>query len=123
MLSKNFVRYLFHGTIVSEDRLVDISDCNIDKAWDGAAQFVRRPFAFQFETHSREDHELDSKRTAKSPRYYLGGTILTAAEILAGTDPRQEILRGNVRCNDIKRVLVTGGAHFPLEDDAVVLHG
>jgi len=120
-MKAHFVRFLFPGTFVSEEDSQALSAWDVETAKRLATVYLRRPFAFEFTTRERADDELDSKVVATSPRYYIGGEVRTAAEIEAGTDPREDILRSNVKNNGYKRIIYTCGQHFALEDGAVVL--
>lgn len=82
------------------------------------------PYGFRFVTRTRSDDDLDSKVTARSNLYYLGGRIETLAEVEARNDPREAILRSNMRGNRIDRIIVNDNSwRFtgPLEDGDVVL--
>lgn len=127
-LRKHFVTFYSPGTFVPEQTEKPIEAWDTEVAMRMARKikerYGARPYAFRFTTRSRTDDELDSKETAHSPLYYLGGTIKTAKEVLAGTDPKEEILRSNVRCNRIKRIIVNDNSwRFTgeLHDDDVVL--
>ena len=93
-----------------------------------AAEIVERynakPYGFRFSTKARGEDDLDSKEVAKSPMHYLGGKVETLEEVEARNDPNEDILRRNMRNNDIKRIIVsTSGWRWtqPLEDGDIVL--
>jgi len=127
-MQKHFVHFLSPGTFVSEETVKPIDSWNVDNAVKMAAEICERhgarPYGFQFSTRARNENDLDSKQVDRSPTYWLGGTVLTADEILAGTDPKEETLRFNVRVNGIKRIIVNDNSWrftSELKDDDVVL--
>jgi hypothetical protein len=109
-MQKDYVRYFSPGTFVSEttEKLIDVWD--VDKAIEMAHDVVERyhavPYAFQFVTYSRGDEDLDSHQSAKSCMYFLGGKIETLAEIEARNDPKEEILRSNMRSGGYDKIVV-----------------
>lgn len=127
-MQKHFVHFLSPGTFVSEETIKPIDSWNVDNAVAMAAdvceRYNARPYGFQFSTRARGDDDLDSKVVDRSPTYWLGGTVRTAEEILAGTDPDEATLRLNVRRNGIKRIIVNDNSWrftSELKDDDVVL--
>lgn len=127
-MQKHFVQFLSPGTFVSEVSEREIPEWNVDLAQAMAINITERynakPYGFRFITRSRSETDLDSTITDHSGIYYLGGTIYTKEEILAGTDPKEEILRSNVRSNNIARVVVNTNSWkvtMPLRDEDVVL--
>jgi hypothetical protein len=109
-MQKHFVVFLSPGTFVSEISTFEIPSWDIELAQEMAHGIVERhgatPFGFYFETRSRGPGDLDSSVTAQSKGvYYLGGVLRTAEEILAGTDPKEDILRFNVKYNHYKGVI------------------
>lgn len=65
-----------------------------------------KPYGFQFSTRGRSDKELDSKVIKSSGTYYLGGKIETRDEVFARNDPKEGILRSNMDCNGIDKIIV-----------------
>ena len=69
-------------------------------------RYGARPFGFQFsswetiEGQELGDFKVEPKLLRRSGTIYFNGKIRTKEEVLAGTDPEEEILRSNVRCND-----------------------
>lgn len=127
-MKQHFVEFLSPGTFVSESTQKPIASWDVDvavaMATDISERHGARPYGFRFVTRGRNDDELDSKILNRSGIYYLGGTVRTADEVLAGTDPKEETLRFNVRVNEIKRVIVNDNSwRFTagLNDDDVVL--
>jgi hypothetical protein len=127
-MQKHFVTFYSPGTFVPEERTMPIDSWNEQDAVKMARGIVERhsakPFGFRFTTRARGDNDLDSKVVDQSGMYYLGGKVRTAEEVLAGTDPKEDTLRFNVRVNGIKRVIVNDNSwRFTgaMNDDDVLL--
>lgn len=127
-MEKHFVTFYSPGTLVSETSERPIESWDVDAAMQMAHDITERynatPYAFRFSTRSRGTDDLDSKVTASSPLYYLGGKIETLAEVEARNDPKEEILRSNMRGNGYSRIIVNDNSwRFTgaLKDDDVVL--
>lgn len=109
-VTKHFVTFFSPGTFVAEQSTQPIAEWNVKLAVEMARtiteRYNARPYAFQFSTRTRGPGELDSKVTKTSAMYYLGGHLETLAEVEARNDPREEILRSNMRCNKIATVIV-----------------
>ena len=109
-MEKHFVTFYSPGTFVAETTEKPIDSWNVQEAMKMAHEIVERygatPYGFQFSTRSRSDTDLDSKETATSPFYHLGGKIETLAEVEARNDPNEEILRSNMRGNGYDRIVV-----------------
>lgn len=109
-MQKHFVRFFSPGTFFDEETEKPIDAWDTEIAQQMAHGIVERyeatPFAFRFVTYARGDDDLDSKRVASSPTYYLGGRIETRAEIEARNDPSESILRSNLRMNNVEKVLI-----------------
>lgn len=127
-VQKHFVTFFSPGTFTAETSSLPIDSWDVEKAKEMAHDVVERygatPFGFQFNTRTRGDADLDSKQSAQSPFYHLGGKIETRAEIEARNDPKEDILRSNMRCNDIDRVIVNDNSYRsvrPLGKDDVIL--
>lgn len=110
-MKKHFVTFFSPGTFVPETTTRPIDSWNVDKAIEMAKTVTERygakPYGFQFSTRARSDAELDSKVSKSSGIYYLGGKIKTRDEILAGTDPKEDILRQNIEFNsDVENIIV-----------------
>jgi hypothetical protein len=127
-ISKHFVTFLSPGTFVFEQTTQEIESWNVREAFERSRSVVERydarPFAFYFTTRRRGEGDLDSKEVARSGRYYLGGTVETLDEVVARNDPKDEILRSNMRANGIERVITTSTpwrSTNPLQAGDVVL--
>lgn len=109
-MEKHFVEFLSPGTFVSEATEKPIDAWDTEKAVIMAAEIIERhgakPYGFRFTTRARGDDDLDSKVTKRSGMYYLGGEVFTRDQVEARNLPGEEILRSNMRSNDIERIVV-----------------
>lgn len=128
MVEQDFVCFLSPGTFMSESSEKPIVGWDVHEACKMARAIKERhgatPYGFYFYTKRREDHELDSKTVATSPMYYLGGQVYTYNEIALRDDPSEQILRENMRCNEIERVIVNTNSYkvtMPLKPMDIVL--
>lgn len=99
-------------------------DIAIEMARDVVERYNARPYGFRFLTRERSEQDLDSHISVTSGMYYLGGKIETREDVEARNDPAEEILRDNMRMNDISRIVVnTNSWRFTaaLKDEDVVL--
>ncbi len=127
-IEKHFVTFYSPGTFVAETTEQPIDAWDVEAARRMAKRIRERhgatPYGFRFTTRSRGDKDLDSKVVKKSPMHYLGGKVETLAEIEARNDPREAILRDNMRGNKWDRVVTTTNGYRwtqPLEKDDIVL--
>lgn len=108
-MKKHFVTFWSPGTFCPEESTMPIESWDIKTALEMASgineRYNARPFGFSFSTRSRGPEDLDSKQTAKSPMYYLGGTVRTLAEVEAEANPDEKILLSNMRGNKIAHVI------------------
>ena len=127
-MKKHFVTFYSLGTFVSEQRTEEID------AWDPVAakamakgvkeRYGATPYGFRFSTRERGENDLDSRESASSPMYYLGGKIETYDDVVARNAPDEAILRDNMRINGIKRIIVNNNSWkhtAQLDDNDVVL--
>jgi len=128
VMTRHFVTFYSPGTLVAETTTKPIYSWDVETAKQMAAKITERhgarPYAFAFTTRGRSEDDLDSKETARSCRYYLGGRIRTLEEVRADAVPDERILLSNMEGNDWKRVWEsTSGWKWtqPLGDDDVVL--
>lgn len=109
-MKKHFVTFYSPGTFTSETTTKPIDSWDVNQAMEMAHGITERygatPYAFRFTTRSRGDADLDSKKSAESPLYHLGGKVETLAEVEARNDPKEDILRSNMRCNGYDRIVV-----------------
>src|SRR5712664_3128863 len=110
MIKKHFVRFFSPGTFVAETSDKPVNSWDVDAAvsmaCDISERYGARPYGFKFVTRGREDDDLDSKETATSPIYFLGGKIETLAEVEARNDPSERILLSNMRNNGYDRIVI-----------------
>ena len=133
-LEKHFVTFYSPGSFTAETSRKPIDSWNTEDAIAMAKDIKERhgavPYGFRFSTRSRSEDDLDSKESAKSVMYYLGGeiqTLETLDDVIARGDPSDSILISNMRCNKwnrIIRIIVNTNSWTwsqPLNDDDVVL--
>jgi len=126
-IEKHFVTFLSPGTFVSEESTYEIDSWDVQKAMEMAASVKERygatPYAFYFTTRTRGDDDFDSKRTATSCTYHLGGELLTVEDVERENKPDQEILLSNMRSHTPKVVRNTNSwmHHAPFKDGDVLL--
>ena len=126
---EHFVTFLSPGTLVAESTTKWIKYWDTDEAVEIGSYVVERygarPYAFYFTTKARTADELDSSEVARSPMYYMGGTIRTLAEVEAeeAENSRKSILLQNMQCNKIDRVIVSEWGNWTqaLKKEDVVL--
>ncbi len=127
-MEKHFVTFYSPGTFISEQSSKPIDSWNPNAAVDMARGIKERhgalPYGFQFSTRARGPDDLDSKETERSCFYWLGGKVETLEEVEARNDPKEQVLRSNMRGNGYKRVITnTNSWRFtgPLGDSDIVL--
>jgi hypothetical protein len=127
-MEKHFVRFYSPGTFVAEQSELPIDSWDTEKAIELSYTIRERhgalPYGFQFITRSRTDDDLDSKVSATSNMYYLGGEILTLEDIKSRKDPKDSILILNMEGNGWDRVVVNTNSYKwtqPLNRGDVVL--
>lgn len=108
-MKKHFVTFLSPGTFVHEETTKEIerwdSELAITMARNVKERYNAKPFAFFFTTRSRGEKDFDSKQSRQSGRYYLGGEILTVAQVKKKF-PNETILHSNMECNGWDKVIV-----------------
>jgi len=127
-VTKHFVTFYSPGSFVFEETTQPIDSWDVREAFERSRtvleRYGARPFAFEFSTRERGDEDLDSKTVARSPRYYISGKIETREEVEARNDPKEEILRSNMRCNHIVAAVTCCSPYrstHPFDDGAIVL--
>lgn len=127
-MEKHFVEFLSPGTFVSESTAEEIPSWDVEAAKQRAASIHERhgarPYGFRFLTRTRGPDDLDSRVTDRSGMYYLGGTIRTLTDVEKDNLPNEDILRSNMRNNNVDRIVTnTNSWRFtaPLNDGDVVL--
>jgi hypothetical protein len=113
-MEAHFVTFFSPGTFVAEDTTRPIDSWDVDVAKVMARTIKERhnavPYGFQFSTRSRGDADLDSTVTAKSPMYYLGGTVETLAEVKARGTDKDRILIANMEGNHYDRIITNNNS-------------
>ena len=127
-MKKHFVEFYSPGTFVSESTERPIDSWDVDEAKKMAKSIKERhgavPYGFRFNTRTRGPKDLDSKVTASSSMYFLGGKVETYEEICKRNDPKEETLRWNMESNKFDRIIVNTNSWkitLPLDKDDVVL--
>lgn len=127
-MEKHFVTFYSPGSFVSEETIRPVDSWDVDAAVEMAHTIVERhgarPYGFRFSTRSRSDDELDSKVVRSSGLYWLGGRVETLAEVEARNDPKEEILRANMRCNGYEKIVTNDNSRrftYPLREGDTVL--
>lgn len=127
-VEKHFVEFLSPGTFVSESTTKEIDTWDISVAKKMASNIVERynakPYGFRFITRSRKDHELDSEITKTSGIHYLGGNVLTLAQVKARNNPKDAILISNMECNGYDKVIENSNSFLitlPFRDKDMVV--
>lgn len=108
-IGKHFVTFYSPGTFVAEESERPIDSWDVEAAKQMARGIKERygavPYGFQFTTRSRGPKDLDSKETAKSPLYYLGGTVETLEQVKARATEKDRILVSNMEGNRFDRII------------------
>jgi hypothetical protein len=95
MMTRHYVTYYMPGTLMPETTSREVDSWDSSMAREKALRTGwRRPFCFEFTTRERQDDEFDSRETARSKRFYLGGEVIALADIPA--TPEYSILRLNI---------------------------
>lgn len=127
-VQKHFVTFFSPGTFMAEETTKEIGSWDVDQAMKMAHDVVERygatPWGFRFSTRGRDSNDLDSREIKRSCLYHLGGKVETLAEVEARNDPKEEILRSNMRGNGYDKIVVNDNSWRstqPLGKDDVVL--
>lgn len=109
-VAQHFVNFCSPGTFVSEVTARPVEAWDVEAAKAAATEITERhgarPYGFYFTTRSRGEDDLDSKESARSNFYYLGGRVETIDEVRTRADPKERILLSNMEANDIDRIIV-----------------
>ena len=111
-MRKHRVTFYSPGTLFAEQSSREIASWDPKEAARMAATIVERhearPYGFRFATviaappvKDEEGGELEviPREVERSGMYFLNGKVRAREEVLEGTDPGENILRSNVRCN------------------------
>lgn len=108
-VTQNFVHFYSPGTFVAEETRKPIPTWDVDVAMQMARDIRERygatPYGFRFSTRTRATDDLDSKESARSGVYYLGGRVETLVEIERCADARDTILIANMKANGCDRII------------------
>jgi len=114
-MEKHFVTFFSPGTFVPEQNCQEVKSWDVDGAVKLAGEIVQRygarPYAFRFHTIGRGDKDFEPKTTKTGNLYFLGGKVRTLAEVEKDNDPKEEVLRSNMRVNKIKRVITNDNSY------------
>jgi len=126
-MKKHFVTFLSPGTFISEETTREIESWDVAAAKAIAKEILERhgavPYGFFFTTRSRAADDFDSKESARSGTYFLGGIVETVSEIAARGDPNDHILLLNMKGNNWDKVITNNNSwqHTTLFKDGDVL--
>jgi hypothetical protein len=127
-MKKNFVTFYSPGTFVAETDEKPIESWDVNLAMKMAKEIHQRynatPYGFKFSTRERGENDLDSKVSATSNMYYLGGEVYTVKQLKELNDPNNKILIENMECNGWERCIINTNSWKwtqPLEKDDIVL--
>jgi hypothetical protein len=125
---KHFVTFYSPRTFVSETTEKAIDSWDVAQAIEMSRavleRYDARPYGFRFSTRTRGPNDLDSRVSATSGMYYLGGKVETLAEVKARATNKERILIDNMEGNGWERVITNDTpwrSTHPLEKDDVVL--
>lgn len=140
-MRKHQVTFYSPGTLFSESSTHDIESWDTAKAVAMAetisARYNAKPYGFVFETIIVADDVPDgeggtlhvqSKRVEQSGIHFLGGKLETYDDVVARDDKNENILRSNMRGNEMWIVCVNTNSFrstmpFSEEDCIVDAHG
>lgn len=137
IVEKHYAVFFSPGTFVSETNEKPVKSWDTEAVtplWQGIEQrHGAKPYGFRFETRLEAEAipdgrggtlRVEPKTTASSGMHYIGGDLQTYADIVKANLPGEEILRSNMRCNEIPVILVnTNSYKFTAafgEEDCVV---
>ena len=110
-MEKHFVTFFSPGTFVAETDVQAIDSWDVGEAQRRVKHVKQRygaiPYAFQFSTRSRGPDDLDSKVSKTSCTYFVNCKVETRDEVEARNDPKEDILRSNMRINGYDRIATT----------------
>lgn len=127
-IEQHFVTFYSPGTFIAETTAKPVKSWDVDAAVSMARDIHERhgasPYGFRFTARGRGPDDLDSRQTAQSCFYWLGGKVETVEEVAARNDPSERILLGNMQGNGWDRIVTNTNSWKwtqPLHDGDVVL--
>lgn len=113
-MKKHFVTFYSPGSFFAENSTRPIKSWDVEAAKKMALEIKEAhgavPYGFRFSTRSRGPKDLDSKVTAESCMYYLGGKVETLAEVKARATSTDRILISNMECNRCDKVITNNNS-------------
>jgi hypothetical protein len=110
MKTAHFVTFLSPGTMVAEQSTKPVESWDVDAAVKMARGVKERhgavPYGFYFTTRERDDNDLDSREPRAATSTGSGGRSRRWPRLRPATDPKESILRSNMRINGWDRVVV-----------------
>ena len=126
-MKQDFVTFYSPDTFLAETTVKEVVSWDADVALAMMSKILERygakPYGFRFTTRERGPDDLDSSVVATGPMHYVGGKVETREEVEARNDPKEDVLRFNMRANDYRRIWIsTQGWRWtqPLEDSDIV---
>ena len=108
-MQKHYVTFYSPGTIVPETDTHEVDSWNVNAAVEMSYEINQRhgarPYGFRFTTRERGPDDFDSKVTATSGTYYLGGEVMTLEQVRAKKRSGDATLITNMKINNIERVI------------------
>ena len=109
MMIRHYVTFYSPGTIVAEKTTKEIERWDTEAAVKMFRSIKERhgaiPYGFFFTTRERSQDDFDSRETERSNFYWLGGAVLTLAELRERNDPKDRILISNMEANGWDKVV------------------
>ena len=118
---KHYVDFYSPGTFFDERSSQPIGafgdvGAAIEMAKSVEERYSAKPYGFRFGTYLEADPipderggtlQVEPKRIAQSGTYFINGRLRKYDEVVADNDPKESILRSNMRCNQMCIVVET----------------
>lgn len=101
----HYVTYYYPGSFFPETSRKQVPDWDSERAYLASSSDPRKPYAFKFVTLGRTAEELNSREIARSPTYFLGGSLMSLEEVLASPGSDLKTLAENMQANGWDRVI------------------
>lgn len=118
-MRKHYVQFFSPGTFVAETTTREIDSWDVQIAVDMSGVIIERysakPYGFKFLTMLTSDPiddgeggllEVEPKKVEESGMYHLGGKLETLEEVETRDDPKERILRANMRGNGYDKIVI-----------------